>query len=97
MKFKFSPSMHKTNLSIFCLLFSLYINLGLQIYASLSVGMWKGNGNPNPCTELDKIVYAQGRFWCSFDPGHIIPWAWGPETLTAEGHIFENCLQNKRC
>jgi len=25
------------------------------------------------------------------------PLAWGPKTLKAEGHIFENCLQNKRC
>jgi len=25
------------------------------------------------------------------------PWAWGSKTLKAEQHIFEKCLQNKRC
>jgi len=25
------------------------------------------------------------------------PGPWGPETLEAEGHIIENCLQNKGC
>jgi len=25
------------------------------------------------------------------------PWAWGPDTLKAEGNIFENCFQSKKC
>jgi len=24
----------------------------------LSVGMWRANGNPNPCTDLDEILHA---------------------------------------
>jgi len=38
----------------FCLL-SLHIKKGVQMYFSLSVGMWRANGNPNPCMDLDKI------------------------------------------
>jgi len=33
--------------------------------------MWRVNGKPNPCTDLDEILHAhpvQGRFWCRFDP-----------------------------
>jgi len=28
------------------------------MYVSLSVGMWRVNGNPNPCTDLDEILQA---------------------------------------
>jgi len=43
--------------------------------------MWRANGNPNPCTDLDEISdthspYVEGRFWCRFDPSPF-PWAWG--------------------
>jgi len=27
----------------------------------LSVGMWRANGSPNPCTDLDKILHAHPR------------------------------------
>jgi len=53
-------------------------------------------------TDHDEIFHAypppaQGRFWCRFDPHPLLTWAWGPKILKAEGDIFENCLQNKRC
>jgi len=36
----------------------------------LSIGMWRANGNPNPCTDLDEIFHA---YPClsreGFDPG----------------------------
>jgi len=63
----------------------------------------KGAGIPNPCTNLNKILQAhsppiQGRFWCKFDPLPLPFLGLGaPETLYVEEHIFENCLQNKRC
>jgi len=67
----------------------------------LSVGMWRANGNPNHCMDLDKILHPHCprevlvQFW----PRLPSPMGWGcwPETLKAEGHIFENRLQNKRC
>jgi len=50
----------------------------------MSVGMWRANGNPNPCTDLDEILHAypppiQGRFWYRFDPHpyHIRAWEGG--------------------
>jgi len=47
--------------------------MDIQMYVSLSVGMWRSNGNPNLCTNLDEILHAhppafQGRFWSRFDP-----------------------------
>jgi len=68
----------------------------------LSVGMWRANGNPNPCTDLDKFCFhiptcprkVLVQFWTR--PPHP-PGPRGPETLEAEGHIIENCLQYKRC
>jgi len=52
--------------------------------------MWRANGNPNPCTDLDEILYThpQGRFWPRFDPPHPLDLG-GLETLKAEGHIFK--------
>jgi len=44
------------------------------------------------CTHLSK-----GRFRCSFDPGPLILLGLGAETSKGEGHIFENCLQNRGC
>jgi len=34
---------------------SLYIKMGVQMFVCLSVGMWRSNGNPNPCTNLDEF------------------------------------------
>jgi len=30
--------------------------MGIQMYVSLSVGMWRTNRNPNPCTDLNEIL-----------------------------------------
>jgi len=53
-----------------------------------------------PAPTLMKFAHTsppvQGRFWCRFDPTPLLCLG-GPKTLNAEGHIFENCLQNKRC
>jgi len=64
--------------------------------------MWRANGNPIPCTDLDEILHthfylSKGGFDAGLNPDPLSPWASGPETLEAEGHIIENCLQNKRC
>jgi len=32
--------------------------MGVQMFVCLSVGMWRANGNPNPCTDLDEIFHA---------------------------------------
>jgi len=60
----------------------------------LSVGMWRANGNPNPCTDLDEIL--QVHFYMSkegFGPGLTPtpspPGPRGLETLKSEGHIFK--------
>jgi len=29
--------------------------MGVQMFVCLFVGMWRANGNPNPCTDLDEI------------------------------------------
>jgi len=55
--------------------------------------MWRANGNPNTCIELDEIFHAhphlsKGRFWCRFDPLPLPPGPGGLEILKAEGHIF---------
>jgi len=30
----------------------------MQMFVPMFVGMWKANGNPNPCMDLDKILHA---------------------------------------
>jgi len=40
--------------SVFCLLIYIYRNGRTDVY--LSVGMWRANRKPNPCTDLDKIL-----------------------------------------
>jgi len=34
--------------------------MGVQmfLFVCLSVGMWRANGNPNPCTDRDEILHA---------------------------------------
>jgi len=56
--------------------------------------MWRVNGNPNPCTDLDEILHTHPHlskegFGLGLTPAPLIPWAWGPETPKAEGHIFK--------
>jgi len=36
-------------------------------------------------------------FGAVLTPDPLLPEAGGPETLKAQGHIFENCLIYKRC
>jgi len=68
---------------------------------SLSVGMLRSNQNPNPWIDRDEILYAFSQqskkgFGAGLTPAPSLPGA-GVKTLTAEWHIFENGLQNKRC
>jgi len=43
--------------------------MGAQMFVCMSVGMWRVNGNPNPCTDLDKILQAHPHlpkdFFCA--------------------------------
>jgi len=59
-----------------------------------TIGMWRrANGNPNPCTHLDEILHTSPHYPRPLPPLGL----GGPETLKAEEHIFENCLQSKGC
>jgi len=56
--------------------------------------MWRANGNPNHCTDLDEILYTHPHLSKEgFGPGLTpAPSSPGPrvlETLKAEGHIFK--------
>jgi len=61
------------------------------MFVCLSVGMWRANGNPNPCTNLDEILHAHPHL------SKVLVQVWpppphplgGPKTLKAEGHIFK--------
>jgi len=61
---------------------------------------WRANGNPNPCTDPDEILHAYPHL---SKEGFVRPplpspsGPGGPETQKSLEHIFENCLQNKRC
>jgi len=63
--------------------------------------MWRANGNPNPCTNLDEILHTHPHlckegFGPGFTPAPSPPGPRGLETLKAEGHIFKmlSRLQN---
>jgi len=48
--------------------------------------MWRANGNPNPCTDLDKILHAHPHllkegFGEVLTQALSAAWAWGLETL----------------
>jgi len=81
---------HLTDLRLWVLSLAILLKNG-RTDVCLSVGMWRANGNLDPCTDLDEILhtYPQGRFWSRFDPRPLTPWASGLETLKAEGHIFK--------
>jgi len=59
------------NLTSYFYLSSFYLSISISIYkngrsdvclfACLSVGMWRANGNPNHHTDLDKILHAHPR------------------------------------
>jgi len=60
----------------------------------LSVGTWRANGNPNPCTDLDEILQTHPHlskegFGLGLTPAPSPPGPQGLETLKAEGHIFK--------
>jgi len=64
--------------------------------------VWRANGNPNPSTDLNKILHAPPHsskegFDTFLNPDPHPPGHRRLETLEAEGHVIENCLQNKRC
>jgi len=70
------------------------------MYVSLSVGMWKANGNPNPCTDLDKILHTHPHlskegFGEVLTPSTSPPWAWGPETLKLKDTFFKTVYKTK--
>jgi len=52
------------------------------------------------CTDLKKILHAHPHlsiegFGAVLTQAPSTPWAWGAETLKAEGHIFENVYRTK--
>jgi len=75
--------------------------MGEQMFVYISVSMWRANENSSPCSDLDKILHEHPHLSKEGLGAGLNPPPFGTgwhETLTAEGHIFENCLQtNKRC
>jgi len=60
--------------------------MGVQMFVCLSVGMWRANGNPNPCTDLDEIFHAYPHlskegFGACLNPTAPPPGLRGPKTL----------------
>jgi len=56
--------------------------------------MWRANGNPNPCTDLDELLHPHPRlskegFGAGLTPRPIYPGLGGLETLKGEGRIFK--------
>jgi len=81
---------------------SIYMYKNGRTDVCLSVDMWRANGNPNPCSNLDDILHphphlSKEGFGAGLTPRPLIPGPGGPKTLKAEGNIFENCLQSKGC
>jgi len=59
------------------------------MFFCLSVGMWRANGNPNPCTNLDEILHAHPHLSVEgFGAVLTTPGPGQPKTLIAEGHFF---------
>jgi len=71
--------------------------MGVQVYAYLSLGMWRANGNPNSCADLYKQTHSpvQGDFGAVLTPDPSSSGPWGPEPLRYKAHIFENCYKTK--
>jgi len=56
--------------------------------------MWRANGNPNPCTNLDEILHAHPHlseegFGTGLTPAPSPLGPGEPKTLKAEGHLFK--------
>jgi len=56
--------------------------MGVQMFVCPSVGMWRANGNPNSCTDLDEILHtyphlSKEGFGAGLTPTSSPPWAWG--------------------
>jgi len=47
--------------------------------------MWRANGNPNPCTNLDEILHAHSYLSKGGFAAGLSPPPGGPETLKPEG------------
>jgi len=74
------------------------VQMFVCMFVCLPVGMSRANGNPNPCTDHDEILQAySGLSKESFGLGLAPAPSPAGLILKAEGRIFENCLQNKRC
>jgi len=62
--------------------------------------MWRANGNPNPCIDLDKILHTHPH-WSKEGFGASLTLTpppsgpWGPETLKAEEHILKTVYKTK--
>jgi len=62
----------------------LYINgrTDVCLFVYLSVGMWRANGNPNPCTDLKVILpthphLSKEGFGAGLTTAPSPVWAWG--------------------
>jgi len=79
--------------SIFYLLSSIYLKMGVQTFVCLSVCWyvevwWKSK--PAHWNFPSTSPPVQGRFWCRLEPPcPLHPGPGGLETLKAEGHIFK--------
>jgi len=56
--------------------------MGVQMFVCLSVGMWRANGNPNPCPDLDEIFQAHPQL---FKEGFVAGLAPTPSPLGLGG------------
>jgi len=64
------------------------------MFVCQSVGMWRANGNPNPCTDHDEILHAYSHmpkedFGAGLTPAPSPPGPGGPKIPKAEGHTFK--------
>jgi len=60
--------------------------MGVQMFVCLSVEMWRAKGNPNPCTDLDKILHvhphlSKESFGVHLNPTTLPPGPRGSKTL----------------
>jgi len=58
------------------------------------VGMWRVGGNPNPCTDLDKILHVHHHlsmegFNAGLTPHHLPPGPGWPEILNLKVTIYK--------
>jgi len=72
------------------------------MFVCLSVGMWRANGNPNPCSDLDEILHAHPRlskegFDAGLIPHPLLPGNGGLKHLELKDRFLKTVnLQNKR-